>query len=494
MRPPLRSLLALTAALPCACPLPAQQFRPLTAAPIPASIGTIGQLDMAAGDLDGDGFADVVVALDYDGVVELLSDRHGGFVDVTTPVLKPSYASAYGVALGDVDGDGDLDLAIAHDHAATVQICLNNGAGVFTDATAIWSPPLPSAAYAVAWLDADGDGALDLYVAAGSSGRLLRQSGGRLVDVTATSLPSGRWSTMGIHVAGVDLDADGDSDLALKSPSTIVSAPLLWNDGSGRFTAPVAGALPASFPRLLAYGDFDGDLLVDLFVRAIGGTQLWLQRRGGTFVDATATSLPSLTAYWDAVAADVDSDGDLDICGQDRLLINDGVGRFTDETATRWTVTQGTAGFGGGPAFVMADVDGDRDLDFVVADTLSSQLVSINHHRQVSARIPPVLGGPYVLDFSLRPGYGAGNPLVVAWFASAPLNQPTPFGRLGVDPATVVPVRPMLVPGTTDRWRYPLIIPNLGSLAGVTFYVQGASVPAYPGVAGLWNTLREQIR
>ena len=101
------------------------------------------------------------------------------------------------------------------------------------------------------------------------------------------------------------------------------------------------------------FGDVDGDGDLDAIVANLGPEQLLINTGAGVFLDGSSQLPPpppflqDITA--DARLADVDGDGDLDILlsnenpfnpsptggGQNRLLINDGTGTFTDQTAAR---------------------------------------------------------------------------------------------------------------------------------------------------------------
>src|SRR5688572_21027715 len=148
----------LSACLLLAVAPAAQQFRPERFAPVPARVAGWPTLDIEVGDVNRDGIDDVLIALDYGGVACLHADGNGGFIDRTTAVLTPAYASAWGVSLGDIDRDGDLDLAVAHDHEDRPQICLNQGDGTFVDVSAA-APSLGDVLQVVQWIDLDGDGA-----------------------------------------------------------------------------------------------------------------------------------------------------------------------------------------------------------------------------------------------------------------------------------------------------------------------------------------------
>jgi hypothetical protein len=107
-----------------------------------------------------------------------------------------------------------------------------------------------------------------------------------------------------------------------------------------------------------------------VYLPSAGASQLLLSD-GDTWVDGSGGLPPGESADLGvgAVAADVDDDGDLDLYtlvlhGQNRLLLNDGTGAFTDGTAAAglatgaWDTTHAT----------FADVDGDGVLDLLVAN------------------------------------------------------------------------------------------------------------------------------
>jgi hypothetical protein len=138
---------------------------------------------VALGDLDGDGALDATVtAHDSNEVVLLRGSGEGAFVPFpASPVASghPAPPHNHGLALADLDGDGDLDLLFGNQDAGTVAALVNDGTGAFTPA-----PGSPYAAterpYPFAVGDVDGDGTLDLAVASlGGSEVALLRGGGR---------------------------------------------------------------------------------------------------------------------------------------------------------------------------------------------------------------------------------------------------------------------------------------------------------------------------
>src|SRR5262245_36644942 len=168
---------------------------------------------LALGDVDGDGDPDAY--LGFDGQNRLyLDDGNGTFADVTATNLPAVLDVTRAVALGDVDGDGDLDAFAAND--GQDRLHLNNGTGVFTEATATNLPFFFGNARAVALGDVDGDGDLDAYLGNGAGsiwgqeGLFLNDGTGVFADATATNLPV--VSDLTFAVALGDVDGDGDLD------------------------------------------------------------------------------------------------------------------------------------------------------------------------------------------------------------------------------------------------------------------------------------------
>ncbi|HKB16198.1 MAG TPA: FG-GAP-like repeat-containing protein, partial [Planctomycetota bacterium] len=90
----------------------------------------------------------------------------------THQMLPADHQSTQALAIGDADGDGDLDVVVGNTGGLAAQperLYLNDGTGIFTDATATNMPFLIVNTQAVALGDVDGDGDLDAF--AGNSGQ-----------------------------------------------------------------------------------------------------------------------------------------------------------------------------------------------------------------------------------------------------------------------------------------------------------------------------------
>ena len=119
----------------------------------------------ALGDVDGDGYPDLFLA-SVERPARLYKNLGGlQFRDVTTESgLATDSLASTGAVLVDVDGDRDLDLLVGT-LGGPVKLWLNDGKGVFTDATAGSGLVGGYAATTLTLADVDADGDLDLYVA-----------------------------------------------------------------------------------------------------------------------------------------------------------------------------------------------------------------------------------------------------------------------------------------------------------------------------------------
>ena len=208
---------------------------------------------------------------------------------------------------------------------------------LFRDATATHVPRAPDLhALGAALVDVDGDRDLDVAVAVeGGANRLYLNDGrGRL---TWQRGAFGEVAHDSEHVVSADFDRDGRPDLVFVAEDDRAHQ-LFLGAGSGRFVD-ASDRLPArSVGNGLAVGDVNGDGRPDVVVGNAGQDFLWLgdPARPGRFVDATATHLPRRDDdTQDVDLADLDGDGDLDMIlanevPPSRLLLNDGRGRFTD--------------------------------------------------------------------------------------------------------------------------------------------------------------------
>jgi hypothetical protein len=214
----------------------------------------------------------------------------------------------------------------------------------YVDATRI-NVPLDPWLHALdaTFVDVDKDGDLDVVLAVeyGANRLYLNDGRGRL---TWREGALGTVNHDNEHVEAADFNGDGFMDLIFVAEDDGVHQ-LFLGDPGGNFTN-TSDRLPRrSEGNALAVGDVNGDGRPDIVIgntneKGKGSAQnfLWLNdpARPGHFSDATATHLPrNEQGTQGIVLADMDGDGDLDmaVANQDppnHLLLNDGKGHFTE--------------------------------------------------------------------------------------------------------------------------------------------------------------------
>lgn len=336
--------------------------------------------DVALGDMDGDDDLDVIFS--NDGQERLyINDSSGLFTDVTVPNLPEDNDLSWGLALGDVDGDGDLDVAFAN--TGQNKLYINDGFGVLADATLKYFPRDSEDSRGVALGDVDGDGDLDAVFANRlSRNRLYINDGsGVFRDASSIDFPADGDNTRSVTLG--DVDSDGDLDVVFGNKDG--QNRLYLNNGSGVFSDVTEIHLPgdADNSRGVTISDVDGDDDMDIiFANGMEGqNKLYINDGFGVFSDTTTTRLPVVN-YWslDIAVGDVDGDRDSDIIFADftknKLYLNDGFGVFTDVTSTHLPAEKG-----GSLGVALGDMDGDGDPELIFANS-SDDTLYINLGRR----------------------------------------------------------------------------------------------------------------
>ena len=266
------------------------------------------------------------------------------YIDYTQENLAAEPVEGTFAVLADVDDDGDLDIFQAV-LGGVPRLFLNQGDSRFQPAPAD-SLPEGNIGHVVSIVSADfdRDGSVDFYLADGAQGAdrlFLNDGNGKFSAPGPETLPeSGNGPSNGAFAA--DLDKDGDPDLAVSGANGVR---VLRNDSKKgaetQFNDVTADMLPlASMPGTgIAGGDVDDDGDMDLLLAGFDApSRLYLNDGNGVFKLAAPDALPQeeTTQVFGPQFADFTGDGSLDLvllsAAGNRVLFNDGTGRFFDQT------------------------------------------------------------------------------------------------------------------------------------------------------------------
>lgn len=325
-----------------------------------------GAFGMALGDVDGDRASDVVLTDKNRDSVVIIPNRLGALGD---PLEIPAGGDLpLYVTLADFDGDGALDLATGNRRSETVSILFNFGDGVFAREAVVDAPGPPRQLLPA---DFSGDGLADLLV--GSDSQLLVLEIAPNGEVSR-STPLGPWEPPLSYLTAEDIDADGDLDLLVTGGESPVVRVFL-NAGDGSFGGWVdLDTTGLSRPiRTLSAADYDGDGDLDLAVTIEEKSEIWIlwQNEPDTLsILETEIDLEQLPAF--VVPADFNGDGISDLAavgeGTVEILLNDGEGDL-EPLFSPYQTGPGRVGNA-----LVGDLDGDGSNDLVLRQSGSSTL------------------------------------------------------------------------------------------------------------------------
>jgi Tfp pilus assembly protein PilF len=289
--------------------------------PVDASLAVAGRHGIVPIDFNDDFRTDVALA-GAGGFRLFTLGEDGKFTDVTAAAqIDPSVRDARcdGAWAADVDLDGDLDLVVA-DHDQPPAVLRNNGDGTF----ALLHPfENVTGVRDFVWADLDNDGAPDAaMIDGGFVARVFaNERGGHFVE---RQLPPIR----GVALAAVDGNNDGTLDLVvLQSDGALLL--LESGDGGNRWVATTltdardavpTGSEAAAGASLVA-ADVDNNGGIDLIASLPQMSRVMLAGPSGTYTTAPAKLNGQVSG-----AADIDGDGTPDL-----------IGIAADGAATAWT-------------------------------------------------------------------------------------------------------------------------------------------------------------
>lgn len=171
--------------------------------------GFLGGIVAAAGDVTGDGVADVVTAATLGGHVKVFDGRTGA--EIRSFYAFDGYRGPINLAVGDTNGDGIGDIIVAANLNGHVKI-FDGRTGALTFSSLVYEGYRGAIAVAVA--DTDGDGRNELLTAADSgAGVHVKGFGAQSMDLRESFFATGKSDWTDFSISGVDLDMDGVAEL-----------------------------------------------------------------------------------------------------------------------------------------------------------------------------------------------------------------------------------------------------------------------------------------
>ncbi|UBF30105.1 FG-GAP-like repeat-containing protein (plasmid) [Kovacikia minuta CCNUW1] len=387
--------------------------------PLTTQLGNQRPVAISSGDVNGDNRLDFVVSsktytlsgnqiiVASQQVSVLLGQANAPFSIANT------YTGGEGVqtALGDVNGDGKLDLAMLASDSTSISLLTGQGDGSFTALSGTpFSAPTGNLITSVFLKDVNGDGKLDLIntltpgannvaVSFGQGNSTLGAAQFYQLTGATDRLLFGDFTTQ-----AEDPSLPGKLDLLIPTEGVSPNNGLLVNQGARTFVArpyadsrdftvgnnPVVG----SNPTAIATGDINGDSIPDV-VTANAGTNtvsVGLGNGDGTFAtipDYAVGSSPQGVAL-----GDLNGDGKLDFVtanygnGTVSIGLGDGKGFFAAASSIA---------VGANPTSVsLGDLNGDDKLELVLTTS-----------NQVSVLLNQTANG--TLSFATRVDYGVGT-------------------------------------------------------------------------------------
>ena len=297
-------------------------------------LGSGSEWSLAVGDVDRNGFNDLIAGGAYNNIKLLTANSSGA--NYTQANLPSSDIFLQGSNLVDINNDGWLDVFACHDNAESRNYRnLGNGNFVFDNSLIdTFSQPPPGLSqyqidefnagnYASIWTDYDNDGDLDMYLSKCRLGvnnssdqrrinRLYQNDGSNnFTEVGAAAglrIGSQTWAT-----DFADYDNDGDLDCFVMNHYT--SSFVMENNGDGTFTDVTAtSGLTADdlglFGIQTVFRDFDNDGFVDLLIA--GSAQRLFKNNGDSTFTRVQNPFTS-NAMESCAVGDLNADGYLDI-------------------------------------------------------------------------------------------------------------------------------------------------------------------------------------
>jgi hypothetical protein len=372
-------------------------FTKVITGPIATDRGNFGGATWS--DFRNGGLLDLLVC-DYAGGTNgfYRNNGDGTFAKITNAPFTQGGLYQVGPAAADFANGGYLDLFISAGSAAPTarpnRLYYNDGDGTFTPVSGGGITNFTGFWNGGGAVDYDNDGFVDLFIPGVDTPSLLFHNNGDGTFKRTTSAGSIVTDVVNnSSLAWVDYDNDGFMDCFI-SYAQATRNYLYHNNGNGTFTRitaanPIVTDSWPDGPWGQAWGDYDNDGLPDLFVTGMTSTnRLYHNNGGGVFTNVTSGPMlkaPSGGGFRCCAWGDYDNDGYLDLFlgsynATNRLFHNNGDGTFTQVTNDVFSSDSNAGIYCQSCGFVDYDNDGFLDL-FVTRGADVGQTSNLLYHN-----------------------------------------------------------------------------------------------------------------
>jgi len=335
--------------------------------------------NLAAGDLNGDGYPDLVVTSGKEqSITILVNDGRGRFNSASNSPLRLRFNPGE-IALGDVNGDGNLDLGVATHDSYVISLFAGDGKGGFKP-----TPDSPVSTrqgrrphtHDLVFRDLNEDRKLDVLTVNSDDGTvsvLLGDGAGNFAPADSSPFAVGR-SPYPLAIG--DIDGDGKLDLLVPNVED-GDVSIMLGDGRGHFVPSGFSPLKAGTRGyFIAPGDLNNDSRLDFVVSHDDSTEVsvWLNKGGQGFQAAPISPLELNNRAFQVAVVDMNKDSKLDLVLASNtsvtVMLGDGRANFSAASGSPFPAGKGTW------RLAVADLNNDAKRD-VVCSNLESDTVTI---------------------------------------------------------------------------------------------------------------------
>ena len=376
----------------------------------PITINTSASYATAVVDMDGD-FLDDIVGVTSTNVNYQRQNPDGSFTNVNVGTPTANFLPSWSIAAADYDANGKTDLLYGAGSGVTFMKASNDGSS-FTE----YSTTQYVFSQRSNFVDINNDGNLDAFVCHDVEPNLyFINDGTGNFDFYQSDVTPGAPFELGNYPSGgdygsiwIDYNNDGNIDLfvAKCGGSEARRTNIMYtNNGDGTFTENAA-AIGLADPMQTwssAWGDFDNDGDMDVFVGASSGTHKLMENSGFSddgnpandyvFSQVSLTGINSPTG-WENSVFDIDNDGNLDIISNGTIAYGNGDMTFTDADALQLNYKNGSFG----------DLNNDGYIDAYYSGNIYYNQKNSNNNW---VKINTVGMGHVTANYSNRNGIGA---------------------------------------------------------------------------------------